>query len=227
MDTPIKMSASYYSSHMLESVEAVYLSYLWSQEQSRLEDEGTSEAYDAGVSSGIFARYAFFTACIAIESGANALLEQSPGVGKSLYRDLEKLTILNKFELFALLHKKPLDRGADIYGKMKEVVGLRNSFFHPKETWVELSDQEPRGIIDRRAGGREYPTALDFLDCAHALELVGDMLRFAAWVPIDVCGISVQESARMISRGVVSTTATLRTMESDFGYDIRSFGYDE
>src|SRR5262249_46461369 len=157
----------------------------------------------------------------AVECGANALLESAPGVGKSLYEDLEKLGTLNKFELFALLRGNPLDRGCDIFGKMKEVWKLRNDFFHPKAKELEFVPGQPDRFVERSIGNRNYPTALDALEYVHAVALVGDILRFVSWVLFDVCRFSVTDGGRRISRGITESTGLLVRARDQLGYDIR------
>src|SRR5262245_29195615 len=158
---------------MIEAVHAVVSSHDWIEHAATdCSDDDVAE-YDCRMNAGIMARYGFLTACIAVECGANALLESAPGVGKSLYEDLEKLGTLNKFELFALLRGNPLDRGCDIFGKMKEVWKLRNDFFHPKAKELEFVPGQPDRFVERSIGNRNYPTALDALEYVHAVALVG------------------------------------------------------
>jgi len=77
----------------------------------------------------INSRFAFMMACLALESGANALIESSPNISSALYQDFEKLRTISKYELFALLRGKPLDRGDAIYNQVIKVVALRIKFF--------------------------------------------------------------------------------------------------
>jgi hypothetical protein len=217
-----------YNAIMMEAVHSAYSAHQWRSASSCESDRGdTLSAYECGTNAGIAARYAFCTACIAAEAGANALLRSTPGISTSLYRDLEKLQTLNKYEVFALVHQLPLDRSNDIYGKMKTVVGLRNDFFHPKQAMVELADTES-GIREETVSGRILPAALDFLDPRHAIPIVGDILRFISWVVFDTCKLSLKDGAEALSPRVSgSYTAVISQAHEELGYDIRSFGRTE
>lgn len=222
--TSTTVAAHFYCGLMVEAVHAVVSSHDLNQQALRFDHEGSSAAYEYCAQAGMMARYGFLTGCIAVESAANAILEGTPGICKSLYADLEKLSTLNKFDVFALVQGKPLDRGCDTYAKMKDVWKLRNDFFHPKERLLHLSSEPPYSILERASGTRNYPNALDVLEPAHAIALIGDMLRFLAWVVFDTCGMSLQDGARLLSRGMVLVTAPLVMTAKTFSYDLRSLG---
>jgi hypothetical protein len=221
------VAAHYYCGMMLEAVDSIMHAHRLEVEAKRIQDEDSLAYYDLMSSAGIHGRYGFLTACFAAEAGANALLESLPQIGKSLAEDLEKLKTINKFEVFALVLGKPLDRGNDLYKRMLQTIRLRNDFFHPKETKVEFaSARETAGpqIIERPSGSRSYPTSLDFFEPKHGIDLIRDILAFVAWAVFDTCGLSLEEGSRKLSRGIQSTTGVLMEAQDELKYDLRSFG---
>jgi hypothetical protein len=209
---------------MLEAVHSV----MYSRQLDRLAQEegitavGNEHAEDAGIN----ARYAFMMACIAAESGANALIEASPGVSHALYEDFEQLQVLSKYELFALIRGIPVDRGNDIYAKMAEAIKLRNKFFHPKKRFIDFDPDRELGFVERHVGNRSYPTAFEAFGPSHAASVVRDILRFVSWIVFDTCLIDTEDGAALLSRGSRTMAGTVRAAEDELGFDVRSFGMD-
>jgi len=212
-----EVETHYYCGIMLEAVTAAVAAHDWVAQAAAEGD--TASGYECHQNSGILARYAFMTACIAAEAGANALLEAAPSVRSSLYRDLEKLQTLNKYEVYALVNGTPLDRGSEAYRRMKIVLQRRNAFFHPKRVRMPLNAFE-RG----HNGGGAGPLALDVLGPDAALPMVADILHFVAWVVCDTCGHAVRDGASKLSRGIQLTTVDLCRANEELGFDVRSFG---
>lgn len=210
------VEANYYCGIMSEAVTAAVAAHDWIAQATAEGD--TASGHECQQNSGILARYAFMTACIAAEAGANALLETAPNVRSSLYRDLERLQTLNKYELYALVNGTPLERGAEAYRRMKIVVKGRNDLFHPKRVRVLLTS------FGRRQRGGVVPLALDVLGPDCALPMVADILQFVAWVVCDTCGHPVRQGASKLSRGIQVTTPDLYRASEELGFDIRSFG---
>lgn len=219
---PLKIEAHYYGAIMLEAITAAVSSF-GLLEQAKTENNPHAKL-ECDRSSGIYARYAFQTACIAAEAGANALLESAANMGKSLYNDLENLKTLNKYEVYALVNGTPLDRGSNIYSAMKSVISHRNKFFHPKRVQVSLADHgRLNSDIAKSTVSCSVP-ALDLLGPHNAIPMVADILKFIAWVVCDTCKHTEQEGAGLLSRGIGVTTGDLISANRDMGYDIRSFG---
>ena len=212
---------------MLEAVDSIMQSHRLEVEARRIGDEDSLGHYELMSTAGMHGRYGFLTACFAAEAGANALLESLPQIGKSLLDDLEKLKTINKFEVFALVHGKPLDRGNDLYKRMLMTIRLRNDFVHPKDTKVEFAStgekNEPQ-IVEKLSGNRSYPTSLDFFEPRHGIDLVRDILAFVSWVVFDTCGLMVNEGSRKLSRDIQCSTGLLRESQQLLRYDLRSFG---
>jgi hypothetical protein len=217
-----KIEAHIYCALMLEAVIAAVSSYDLHQHAKDEKNADIKEDYER--SSGIHARYAFQTACIATEAGANTLLEATANMSKSLYSDMEKLKTLNKYEVYALVNGTPLDRGSKIYEMMKSVISRRNNFIHPKRVQVPVWDVVNMNVeIAKGAAVCEVP-ALDFLGPHNAIPMVAAILRFLSWVVCDMCGHTVQEGADRLSRRYRVNDDSLFIANEDLGYDIRSFG---
>jgi len=226
MSDAFSVQAHYYCGMMLEAVHAVVHADDLINSASNLEND-VLEKGDLLQAAGIYGRYGFFTACFAAEAGANALLEQIPKVSSSLVEDLEQMKTLNKFEIFALANGKALNRGDNRYEKMRQAIKIRNRFVHPKKTSVEIgsgTDVLASSPTKGEGNGRTYPAALDFFKPLEAIALIRDILQFISWVVFDTCGYSLSKGARLLSRGVQSTTGELYLAHNRLNFDVRSFG---
>jgi len=171
----------------------------------------------------LLAKYAFFLAANALENCAHAILQNSQRLSPALLEDIDKLSTLNKFEIFAAIHEKTIDRGDDRYAKVKEVVKCRNAFVHPKMLMVPMEWNTDRAI-PKLVGAREYPLAFDFVEVEHVTLMIGDILRFISWVVFDICKYRLSDASRLISDNSEWWVSDFVHAESEWKYDFRSFG---
>jgi hypothetical protein len=217
--------AHYFSGLMGEAIYAIVQAHRLQEEAIKLQGEGddSSTPPELLAQAGMSARYAFLSACNALENAAYSILVNSERLSSSLVEELNHLNTLNKFEVFGLMHGKTIDRGNDCYARVKQVVKCRNAFVHPKGISVpfcsETMTAEPRLI-----SGREYPQAFDFLEVKQAAAMIGDILRFVAWVVFDICGLSAEAGTELINGGSLSWTGDCDLAHEIWHYDVRSFG---
>jgi hypothetical protein len=90
-----------------------------------------------------FYRASIISNVLAIECSANICI-QSMQLPKPLYENVEKMTIIGKFDFFSF-HKfnKIIDRSLNEYSNLKSLVAIRNDLVHPKvETGEYKRDNE-------------------------------------------------------------------------------------
>ena len=220
-----RMSAHRYCALMGEAIYSLVQSYRMKQRATQLERGGddSSTGYSMMSESEIFARYAFLLASNALENCAFSLLANSKKLSSPLLEDIDKLSTLNKFELFSLIHGKEVIRGDDRYAKVKEVIKCRNAFVHPKCIMVPMK-RNPDRPIPKVVGTREYPLAFEFVEVEQVALMIGDILRFIAWVVFDICGFSLAEGEQLISDGSKWWINSFDFAEQTWKYDLRSFG---
>jgi hypothetical protein len=185
-----------YHEHMCEAVSALRsgLEYL---DEAEIHEEDDLEGDWLYRNSGILGRYAFLLAANSLEAAANALLIGLE-TSHALYADFEKLPTLLKFEVVCMAHGKKFDRSNSLYGRMKEIVQCRNEFVHPKPrmTTVEPTpDGHDSEIKVKRTGTRNYPTSFSLLEPKHALNAIGDILQFVAWVTFDLLEFQIKKGS--------------------------------
>lgn len=178
---------------------------------------------------GMQCRYAFLLAANALESAANALL-LGLETSNALYNDFEKLSTLLKFEIVCMAHGKKLDRGNDLYAKIKEVVKCRNEFVHPKPRKATAS-LTPNGkdveINVTRTKSRDYPTYFSMFELKHARQAVGDILYFLAWVVFDICEYSIKDGALRLGYESFGSSGSVILLADEYGFDTRTFGEEK
>jgi len=174
----------------------------------------------------ILCRFAFLMAANALEAAANALLLDLK-TSNALYEDFEKLSTLLKFEVVCMAHGKSLDRGNDLYGRIKEIVQCRNEFVHPKPQKVTVqstSDGRDWDIKVKRTKKRGYPTSFNMFEPRHSRDAVGDILRFVSWVVFDVLKFEIKDGALRLGFDSMCSTGTVLLLAHEYGFDIRTFG---
>ncbi len=211
-----------YSALMYDAILAALQANSWLSRVRAERDFATRGAY--GATACTYARFAFFMACVAAESGANALLESAEGMSRSLYRDLEKLQTLNKYEVYCLANRTALDRSASTYGRMKSVLKLRNRFFHPKRVRVPSSPVGSSCGASRFVLDTSKEPVLDLLMPDQAIAMVADVLKFVAWVVFDLCHHSADDGRRLLSGEMHVLSDDLSQAQREFGFDLRSLG---
>lgn len=214
-----------YHEYMCEAFSALRsgLSFLNEAQQYEEDDHHRHSMY---IESGMQCRYSFLLAANALEAAANALL-LGLGTSSALYSDLEKLPTLLKFEIFSISLGKQLDRGNDLYAKIKEVVSCRNEFVHPKprKAGGRLSpDKKDVEIVVKKTKSRDYPIYFSIFEPKHSLQAVADILSFLAWVVFDLCGFSIQEGTMRLGYGSYSSSGDMLILAEEYGLDIRTFG---
>ena len=92
------------------------------------------------------ARSSIISSAISLECAANCCLA-ALDVSRKLQAELDKMPVLAKFEVVAELNSGEIDRGAAPVQKVQELVGVRNSFVHPKSKSIpmEVGPREDRG----------------------------------------------------------------------------------
>lgn len=184
-------------------------------DNSHYPDEMLSDA-------GVFARYAFLLACNAFENCAFTILQNSDQIDRSLLEELERLRILTKFEVFALANGTTLPRGDERFGKVRQVIRCRNDFVHPKG--IQITIAENGKAVGRKAGPSDYPMAFDFIEIEQVIKMIGDILRFIAWVVFDLANFGLSEGAKLINGEIKWWTADFHAAKSKWNYDLRSLG---
>jgi hypothetical protein len=223
-DQNITVRAHYYCGLMGEAIVTIVRADRLRSASEEMTQEGDNSLYPDEMLSdaGVFARYAFLLACNAFENCAFSLLESCDQLDTSLLDELERLRTLTKFELFALANGTTLPRGDERFGKAKQVVRCRNDFVHPKGLQITIA--EDGKAVGREAGPREYPLAFDFIEIDHVIEMIGDILRFVAWVVCDLSDHELSEGAKLINGEMKWWTADFHTAKSQWNYDLRSLG---
>jgi len=219
------VQAHFFCGLMGEAIYALVRAQRLRQESLCMQRDGDNTQTPAALLSdaGLFARHAFLLACNALENSAYTILANSGNLSSSLAEDIDRLSTLNKFEVFALSHGKTIDRGDDRYAKLKQVIKCRNDFVHPKGLSVQIHS-DPEKAEARLSGGREYPVAFDFIEVDQVASMIGDILRFVAWVVFDVCGFSPSEGAKLINGKIKWWIIDFHDAQNLWKYDLRSLG---
>jgi len=156
--------------------------------------------------------------------------KDSPGdrdTSKSLYEDLEKLPTLLKFEVVCLALGKKLDRGQNIYGRIKEVVQCRNEFVHPKPQLSPIGREnfsEDIGVNLKRTKSSRYPLTFEYVTAQHAKDAIGNMLEFLSWIVFDTCQIELEDGSMRLGCGSRITPGDVLLFAEEYGFDVRTFG---
>jgi len=213
-----------YHEFMCESFSALR-SGLSCLESANAQEEDDSQLHWIYAEAGMQCRYSFLLAANALESAANALL-LGLETSRALYDDFEKLPTLLKFELFCIASGKKLDRGNDLYSKIKEVVQCRNEFVHPKPRKAKgklTADNGDVEIVVKRTKSLNYPTYFSLLEPTHAIQAVGDILSFLSWIVFDICGYSVEKGALILGFGSCAGSGDIDILAAKYGFDTRTF----
>lgn len=221
--TEFKVRAHFYCGLMGESISALVSAYRLRQEIEKMQRSGdnSQEISNLLTNVGILVRYAFLVACNALENSAYAILVNSGKLSTALAEDIDKLKTLNKFEVFALIHGKAINRGDNRYERLRQVVKCRNDFVHPKGTSVGVRHDV---AFAREVSGRKYPLAFDFIELDQTAMMVGDILNFIAWAVFDLCEFSVQGGVQLINGDVGFWISDFHEAKEIWGYDLRSLG---
>jgi hypothetical protein len=207
----LQTGINYYSEFMCEAIRSfLYAEDLIDAAYELLDDD--LEKVDLYSSAGIHSRYAFLISANALESAANALL-LGIDTNRSIYKDLEKLGTLLKYEVFCMSSNKKLDRGNQLYSNVKEIVKCRNEFVHPKPKKVDygVDDNDQIDFIVPRTKNCNYPTYITMIEAKHVKQAISDILNFAM----------------LIGNGQLSVTGDIQTLKHEYCFDVRSFGIDK
>jgi hypothetical protein len=222
----LRVAAHYFCGLLGEAIFAVVQAHRLKEGamQMRTDGDDTHGPDSLLRDSGVLARYAFLLPCNALENSAYSVLANCGKLSQSLTDEIDKLNTFNKFEVFALVHGKLIDRGDGRYGKAKQVIKCRNELVHPKGLDVLMhpgfAKAEPRLV-----GGREYPSAFDFGEVEQAVTMIGDILGFIGWVVFDVCRFSPKDGHTLINGAIQSWTSDLDVAHELWKYDLRSLRY--
>lgn len=177
-------------------------------------------------------RYAFLMIANSLEASANGLL-LSLKLSTSLHEELEKLGTLIKYELFCQLKGKNLPRDNSSYKYVKEIIKCRNEFVHPKPEKIGIQETLAPNFgfsIDiKTTKERKYPLHLGTLKPLHSLQALQDVLKFTAWVTIDICNMTSDRASCDIGFGSFSISPDLIDLErqSNVVFDKRTLGINE
>lgn len=179
-----------------------------------------------GIFGEMYCRYSFLMIANSLEAAANALILSQY---KELYKDIEKLATLLKFQLFCKSYGKLLISGDHRYSRIKEIIACRNEFVHPKPAKTEFVSNgitlNPELKI-KKTGERQYPYYFPELKPFHVLQALEDTLAFISFVCFDVCQLKIDEGTLMLGFGSYSATSDLNYIELEYNrkFDKRSFG---
>ena len=190
-------------------------------ESAESHEEDDAQLHWLYLEAGMRCRYSFLLA-------ANALL-LSLETNRALYDDFEKLPTLLKFEVVCMALGKKLDRGNNLYSKIKEIVKCRNEFVHPKPRRANgrlAQDGKDFEIVVARTKSCDYPTYFSLLEPKHTVNAVGDILKFLSWILFDICEYSVKEGAMLLGIGSLSKTGDITILANKYGFDTRTFDED-
>lgn len=171
-------------------------------------------------------RFAFLLAANAVESAANALILGS-GVSRELYRDIEKIGTILKFEIFCMSKGKTLDRGNVLYAKMRDVVRCRNEFVHPKPRNAEaliIPDKPGVEFAIKKTKTMKYPEYFSMFEPKHSVQAIGDILSFLSWVVFDVCQYGLDDGALVLGLGERGSSSNVCWLAHEYDFDVRTFG---
>ena len=220
-----KITIDTYHEYMCEAFFALRsgLSFL---ESAQTCEEDDVQGYWLSVDANMQCRYSFLLAANSLEAAANAML-LNLDTTKSLYDDLEKLPTLLKFEFVCMSQGKRLDRGNELYAKIKEVVRCRNEFVHPKpkkSSFQLTRDKKDIEIKVCRTKSRQYPQYFSIFEPKHAIMAIGDILSFLSWITFDVCGFSIEEGTMILGYGSYQGTGDIIELALNHNFDTRTFG---
>jgi hypothetical protein len=214
-----------YHEYMCEAFFALR-SGLSSLDSAQTCEEDDAQGYWLSVDANMQCRYSFLLAANSLEAAANAMLlnlDTTP----SLYNDLEKLPTLLKFEFVCISLGKRLDRGKDLYAKIKEVVRCRNEFVHPKPRKASCQlteDKKDIEIVVSKTKSRQYPQYFSLFEPKHAIMAIGDILSFLSWIAFDICGYSIKEGTMILGYGSYEGTVDIIELALKHNFDTRTFG---
>ena len=224
----VNISIDTYHEHMCEAISALRSGLAYQHEAENREDDDLEGGW-LYRNSGILCRYAFLLASNALEAAANALLIGLE-ISHSLYEDFEKLPTLLKFEVVCIAHGKKFDRSNSLYGRMKEIVQCRNEFVHPKprKTTIEPTlDGLDTEIKVKKTKTMGYPTSFSLFEVKHALDAIGDILRFVAWVTFDILELNIKDGSMCLGYDSMMSTGDVILLAEEYGFDARTFGEEK
>lgn len=103
-----------------------------------------------------YARASFLSISLALECVANCLNFEFPG---KLAQEVDKLPTITKYELYARLSGKNLNRGKHCVQQVQEIISMRNDTVHPKVKTTKLNGlyKDGKGAYAGSAKGDRYP----------------------------------------------------------------------
>ncbi len=228
MDNKPHIKINTYHEYMGDACTALSSSLRILKEAESIKDD-TAYRESLYLRSGELGRYAFLLAVNSLEAAANALI-LSLNTSQALYKDFEKLSTLLKFELFCFYCGEKLNRGNDLYSKIREVVKCRNKFVHPKPKKVtgKLTSNGSDVEIDiKRTNSRNFPVYFSLFEPKHTIQAVGDIMKFLSWIVFDICKYSIKEGSMILGYGSISGNEDVFILANKYGFDIRTFGNNQ
>lgn len=145
---------------------------------------------------GLFARASILNSALLLEAAANACID-TLNLTKSFFSDIDKLSVISKFEYFLQIHKpeKILDRGVLQVQQAQELVGMRNLIVHPKPYTTEWKKTDER-TYSADLGETQYlklPKSFVALKHTEALAAVKAVMAFLNYFLKDLCEIPESE----------------------------------
>jgi len=138
---------------------------------------------------------------LSVECAANCCLERLSNVSNKLREALDKLTVLEKFELFAIQCqenkevKAYFDRSRHEVQAISELINVRNWMVHPKHEIVEHTSGKTTSWKNWNVTQLNKSYLWDYADADRVLNYV---VNFMNWYFLDVCQLSQYETTSIL-----------------------------
>jgi hypothetical protein len=147
----------------------------------------------------LFARTSAIYSMLILEASANLCID-CLDLERSIYKDVDKLSVLAKFDFYlrASGKNRVLDRGNAYAQRIQEIKTLRDGFVHPKMTKVswkvieeENNHRETKAELTKMMKIAKHSRYWEFEDLLIITRSVHEFLRHFF---IELCGMSASES---------------------------------
>lgn len=151
----------------------------------------TTEGYSPKESA--LVRSSIYSSVLMLEAASNCCIA-TLGLSKKFFDDIDKLTVLSKFEYFLQHVNKDIrmDRGSLPVQQAAELTSIRNSIVHPKpykSEWVQ-GDEHTRLVDLGKTKVLELPKSLFLVKHEHGLIAFKAAMTFLNHFFLDLCGFN-------------------------------------
>lgn len=170
------------------------------------------------------AKASFACAVLALESAANSCLARMQ-YPESVRVQLDKAQPLDKFTMLADASGHLLDKGRREVQAARELMGLRNSYVHPKiqdrSLKMRLNDQGERvydHLDDELTQYLQLPRDFERWHGVHSRAAVRATIEFLNYFFMDLCRLSMEQASSLLcifARGPVNSSTMLVPSQSD------------